>query len=89
MHEVMHVALVALHAARSGLEIATVLECHNHLVFRVRQEFMADYHLTKRNNWCQGPDAVRVVEFLQEVEVMMSENLEKPIMAIAEQLRVA
>lgn len=44
---------------------------------------------TKRKKCCQWSDTTQAVEFLQQVRAMMSENPEKSIMAIAEQLQAA
>lgn len=76
-----YIALVTLHA---NLEIVTFLNVLKWFVFWVRQ-FVANYHTRQR----QSSAAIgQMFQFLQHVEVMMSENFEKSIMATDDQLQV-
>lgn len=53
-----YAALDALHVAYSDLEITTFMNVAKSVLFGVRQQFMANCHLRRRNKRCQRSDAI-------------------------------
>lgn len=85
-----YIPLVALHADHEDLEITTFLNVMKWFVFWVRQGVCDQLtSLTWTIKCCQWSNGIQIVEFLQQVEVMVSENPEKLIMATDDQPQVA